>query len=112
MKKVGWVIAMALPLLGAPAMANDKGEDKDCKSVKMSEIPGVVQDTLLEQAQGGKVEELCKKGDKGNELYKAEIVKGSKGTEIQVNPAGTVVKRGKAHDESNEPEHQGSEKSY
>jgi hypothetical protein len=109
MKKVGWVIAMALPLLGAPAMANEKGEQKDCKPVKMSEVPGVVQDTLLEQSQGGKVEELCKKGDKGTELYQAEIVKGGKGTEIVVNPAGTVVKRGKAHDESKEPEHKGGE---
>ena len=110
MKKVGWVIAMALPLLGAPAMANEKGEHKECRPMKMSDVPGVVQDTLLEQSQGGKVEELCKKGDKGAELYQAEIVKGGKGTEIQVNPAGTVVKRGKPHDESKEPEHKGGEK--
>ena len=110
MKRLSWVIAATLPLLGAPVLAGEKGEHQECHKVQMSDLPGVVQDALKQEAGGGKVEELCKKGDKGEEMYKAEIVKGGKGTEIQVNPAGTVVKRGKPHDESKEPEHKGGEK--
>jgi len=87
-------------------LANDKGEHQDCQSVRMSDLPAAVQDTLKQEASGGKVEELCKKGDKGAEVYRAEIVKDGKGRDLELDANGNVVKHGKSHDESQEHEHQ------
>jgi hypothetical protein len=105
MKRLSWVIAATLPLLGAPVLAGEKGE---CKPVKMDALPGTVQDTLKQEANGGNIEELCKKGDKGAEVYKAELVKEGKGRDIEVNAACKVLKTGKTHDESKE--HKSGEK--
>jgi hypothetical protein len=107
MKRLSWVIAATLPLLGAPVLAGEKGEHQECRKVQMGDLPGVVQDALKQEASGGKVEELCKKGDKGAEIYKAEIVKDGKGRDVELNPDGKIVKHGKVHEESQETEHHG-----
>src|SRR5262245_55755813 len=105
MKRIGWVIAMALPLLGRPLLANEeKGEQHQHESVTMRDLPAAVQDTLRKEAKGGKIEELRKETRGGEVIYEAEIVKDGKGTDVEVRSSGKVVERGTPHDESAEHE--------
>jgi hypothetical protein len=105
MKRLSWVIAATVPLLGSPVFAGEKGEHHVHQSVKMKDLPAAVQDTLQKEANGGKLEELRKeKNEQGQVIYEAEIVKDGKGTDIEVDSSGKVVERGQSHDESQEHE--------
>jgi hypothetical protein len=89
--------------VGGRALADENESGHEHQSVTMAELPAPVQTTLKREAKGGKIEELRKETKKdGTVLYEAEIVKNGKGTDIEVNAAGKVVERGKAHDESGE----------
>jgi hypothetical protein len=107
MRRSVWTIALALPLLAGPALANNEKGEKGHhhESVKMEDLPSAVQDTFRKESSGGQIEELHKMTHKNGEVfYKAEIVKNGKGADLEVNSAGKVVERGKAHDESKENE--------
>jgi hypothetical protein len=105
MRKITWAIAAALPLLGPPVFAHEKGEHHKHKSVKMEDLPPAVQDTFRQEAGTGKVEELRKeKKASGEVIYEAEIVKDGQGTDIEVDSSGKVLERGKTHDEKAENE--------
>jgi hypothetical protein len=85
-KRLGWVLAAALPLLGGRALANDeKDEGHAHEAVKMEEL-------LRKETRHGKV------------IYEGEIVKAGKGVDLEVGSDGKVVLRGKTHDESKEHE--------
>ena len=105
MKRLSWTIAAALPLLGSPVFAGEKGEHHKHHSVKMEDLPAAVQDTLRKEANGGKIEKLRKETNgRGQVVYEAEVVKDGKGTDIEVDSSGTVVERGQSHDENQEHE--------
>jgi hypothetical protein len=107
MKKLVWGFAAAVPLLTSPAWADHEKNEKNHRheSVKMADLPAPVQETFRREAAGGEIEEVRKETRKSGEvIYEAEIVKAGKGTDLEVNAAGTVVERGKPHDESKERE--------
>jgi hypothetical protein len=107
MRKLGTLLlAGALGTgLGAHAFAHENEGGHEHQSVRMSEAPAAVQDTLNREAKGGKIEELRKETRKdGSVVYEAEIVKKGKGTDLAVSSDGKVVDRGKTHDESSEHE--------
>jgi hypothetical protein len=105
MRRVGWVLAVGLGLLGGPVLAQEKGEDHRHESVKMEDLPAAVQETFRAEAQGGRVEELRKETTReGKVVYEGEIVRNGKGTELEVGADGKVIERGKPHDESKEHE--------
>ena len=90
---------------GARALAAENESGHEHQPVAMSDLPGPVQATFKRESKGGKIEELRKETRKdGTVIYEGEIVKNGKGTDIEVNPAGKVVERGKTHDESSEHE--------
>jgi hypothetical protein len=90
---------------GARALADENESGHEHQSVTMADLPAPVQATFKRESKGGKIEELRKETRKdGTVIYEGEIVKNGKGTDIEVNSAGKVVERGKAHDESSEHE--------
>jgi len=90
---------------GARALADENEKGHEHQSVTMADLPAPVQATFKRESKGGKIEELRKETRKdGTVIYEGEIVKNGKGTDIEVNSAGKVVERGKAHDESSEHE--------
>jgi len=130
MRKLGWVIAVALPLSGQPLLAATgggqegqdqqqqgqgqqmqgeqtqaaKGEQKE--SVTMDQLPPAVQSTFRSEAQGAQVEELSKETQNGKTVYKGEIVKNGEGYKLKVSEEGKVLHKCGPHPEKNEPEHQ------
>lgn len=113
MRKAGrWVVAGALALggLGTPVFAHEKSEQGAAqKKVTMDELPSAVQSTFQKEAAGGQVEELRSEKRAGKTIYEGEVVQNGKGTELQVSQDGSILKRGKPHDEATEKEH-GEEK--
>jgi len=90
---------------GVRALADENEKGHEHQSVTMADLPAPVQATFKRESKGGKIEELRKETRKdGTVIYEGEIVKNGKGTDIEVNSAGKVVERGKAHDESSEHE--------
>jgi hypothetical protein len=88
------------------ALADEDEAGHKHESVTMADLPAAAQKTFKREAKGGKVEELRKETRKdGSVAYEAEIVKSGKGSEIEVSAEGKILERGKAHDESSEPEH-------
>jgi uncharacterized membrane protein YkoI len=91
--------------LGGRALADENESGHEHQSVTMEELPAAAQTTFKKEAKGGKIEELRKETRKdGTVVYEGEIVKNGKGRELEVNAAGKVLERGKAHDESSEHE--------
>jgi hypothetical protein len=103
------LLAGALGLGGVGrAMADEERGSHEGQSVTMADLPAAAQNTLEKASKGGKIEELYKETrEDGSVVYKAEVVKNGKGTDIKVSADGKVLDRGKAHDEKSEPEHQG-----
>lgn len=96
------VLASRGPVL---AHENEKEKDHAHEAVKLEDLPAPVQATFRREAKGGELEELRKETRKdGKVIYEAEIVKGGKGWDIEVNADGKVVERGKAHSEEKERE--------
>ena len=90
---------------GVRAFADENESGHEHQTLTMAELPAAVQSTFKRESKGGKIEELRKETRKdGTVIYEGEIVKNGKGTDIEVNSAGKVVERGKAHDESREHE--------
>jgi hypothetical protein len=87
--------------------ASAKGHpDTKHESVKLSDLPAAARKTLEHEAQGGKLQELCKDTSKnGTVSYEAEVVKDGKGTDVAVSEKGMLLERGKTHEESGEREH-------
>jgi hypothetical protein len=110
MRNVGrWVFVGALALgAGGPVFAHEKGEAGQAhKKVTMDQLPSAVQSTFQKEAAGGQVEELRSEKRAGKTIYEGEVVQNGKGTELQVSEDGSIVKRGKPHDEAMEREHGG-----
>jgi uncharacterized membrane protein YkoI len=106
MKRMGWALALALPLLGGPVLADDEKGEHHHDSVKMEDLPAAVQDTLRKESAGGKIEELSKEKRKGEVIYEAEIIKNGMESELEIDSSGEVVDRGKEH-RSHEEHEQG-----
>ena len=97
--------ALGLGLSGRVLAAEENESGHEHQTLTMAELPAAVQSTFKRESKGGKIEELRKETRKdGTVIYEGEIVKNGKGTDIEVNSAGKVVERGKAHDESREHE--------
>jgi hypothetical protein len=77
--------------------AHEKGE-----KVSMADLPAPVKATFDKQAKGGEVEEVYKDTKNGKTVYRGEIVKNGKGTDLEVSESGKILHRGKPHDESKE----------
>jgi hypothetical protein len=92
-------LAAAVP---TGALANEEHEHG--QSVTMNDLPKPVRTTFENESQGGRVEELRKetKSD-GRVVYWGEVVKHGQGTELEVSKSGSVMHRGKVHNESEEP---------
>ena len=95
MKQTIWTIAATLPLLGGPVLADDKGEEHEPEMVMMQDLPAPVLETLRKESAGGKIVDLEKEKKDGRVIYEAEIVKGGKKTEVEVDILGKVIERGK-----------------
>jgi hypothetical protein len=113
MRNIGrWVFAGALALggFGGTAFAHGQGEEGHAhKKVTMDQLPSAVQSTFQKEAAGGQIEELRSEQRGGKTIYEGEVVQNGKGTELQVSENGSILKRGKTHDEATEREH-GEEK--
>lgn len=96
--------------VGGRVLAAEGESGQEHKTMKMGDLPKPVQTTLKKEAKGGKVEEVTKAETRsdGTAIYKAEVVKKGKGTEIEVDAHGMVVEKGKPHSESSEPSEHGN----
>jgi hypothetical protein len=92
---------------GARADEKVKGQpETKHESVTLAELPPAARAALEREAQGGKIEELHRQTSKDRKVsYEAEIVRGDKGTDVEVSEKGMVLSREKPHDERVEPEH-------
>ena len=87
----------------APVMANEAVEHEHGQVVEMSALPAPVKATFDKESKGGTLEEVRKDTLKdGRVVYRGEVIKKGKGTELEVGENGKVLHRGKAHDESKE----------
>jgi hypothetical protein len=94
------VVCLTLGGGGAAWAHGEKG-----KTMSMSDLPQTVQDTLKREAKSNKVEEIRKSTDEsGNTVYKAEILEGTRGTDLTLSRDGKVLDR-KSHEESTEGSH-------
>jgi len=99
MKRIIPVItATAVLALGVwtPLSAAEEKEE----TIKMSDVPAVVQQTFKEEAAGGKIVRVEKEGAN----YEAVIKKNGKEWGVEVNADGKVVSR---HDEKKEHKQKG-----
>jgi hypothetical protein len=107
MRRIGrWLCAGTLALggLGGTALAHGHGEAGN--KVTIDQLPAAARSTFEQEAKGGNIEELRSEKRGGKTIYEGEVVNNGKGTELQVSEDGTLLKRGKAHDEASEKEHQ------
>jgi uncharacterized membrane protein YkoI len=57
-----------------------------------------VQQVFQREANGGRVDELCRETLDGRSVYEGEILKSGKATLLQVDSSGQIVHRGPTHD--------------
>ena len=110
MRRIGrWLFAGTLALggLGGTALAGGHGEESQAGSkVTIDQLPDAARSTFEQEAKGGNIEELRSEKRGGKTIFSGEVVNNGKGTELQVSEDGTLLKRGRAHDEATEKEHQ------
>jgi uncharacterized membrane protein YkoI len=70
--------------------AEEKAGEKD-EVVSLSQAPAAVQATIKAQAGDGKIGKIVKGMDNGKTVYEATITKGSKTTDISVDPDGKLL---------------------
>lgn len=98
-KVMGFVACLAL---GGSGIAFAHGQSSSMEKMSLGDLPQPVQDTLKREAGSSKVEEIRKSTDQsGNEIYKAEIVRGDKGTDLKLSQDGKVLSR-TSHNEAGE----------
>ncbi len=97
-----WVLAGSLAFGGlAGAQAHDKSERHVGQKVTIEELPSAVRSTFEKEGKGGKIEELYRETQNGKTLYEGEVVKGDRGTHLDVSEDGKVLTRS-THDEAAE----------
>ncbi len=109
MRSIGRFILAGTLAMGAfagTAAARGHGEAKKGQEMTLGELPPAVRSTFNEEARGGKIEELHKKKEDGKTIYEGEVIKGGKGSDLEVSESGKVLKRGAPHEEATEHEEQ------
>ena len=91
-----WTLTAALCLsLLTPAalvvMAEDKDGDEHEEKVALDQCPTKVQETIKQEAAGGKIEDIAKETEGGATIYEVDIVKDGKEIEVKVDADGKVV---------------------
>ena len=103
MKYIVPTIAVAAVLtLGAwaPAYAEEENE----QTVKMSDLPAVVQTTIKDKAGSNQIEKIEKKTEKGQTIYEAVINKKGKEWSIEVDGNGKFLKQYQENEEKEKGE--------
>ena len=97
------VLIACVGLGGGAGVAFAHGQSSN-QDLSLGDLPQPVQDTIRREAGSKRVEEIRKSTDQnGNDVYKAEIVSGTRGTDLKLAPDGSVISRS-SHDEAAEHE--------
>jgi hypothetical protein len=101
MKRTLMSLIASAALVGGAGGAFAKS-DSSQQHLSLSDLPTPVQDSIQREAKSKRVEELRKTTDaNGNEVYKAEIVSGTRGTDLTIAPDGKIIDR-TSHNEAAE----------
>ena len=97
------LLSLAMCLAPSPVQAEDDDDD-DEESLTLAELPAVVRDTVLREAQGGTIQEIEREQKKRGTVYEVEIQKQGQVLEIQIAADGQVIKRKVEKDKGREPQ--------
>ena len=93
----------ATPAPGMHEQGQAGENEQKGEPVDVSALPAPVKATFDKESKGGTLEEVRKDTNKdGKVVYRGEVMKKGKGTELEVAESGKVLHRGKAHSEKNE----------
>jgi len=79
----------------------DDDEDEDEEQVSIDQVPAAVKATILEEAQGGTIEEIERETEDGKTVYEAEVIINGEEVEIEVAADGTLLSK-KVEDDDDE----------
>jgi len=106
MKKT--IAAISIAVIGSLAcpVFLTAAEEKE-ETVKMSDLPAVVQTTIKDKAGSNEIMKIEKKTEKGKTVYEAVVNKNGKEWSIEVNAKGKFLRQ---YEESKEKEKEKGEK--
>jgi len=90
-------IAM-LVLAGTLAVATPTSIYSGRHFYSVHQLPAQVQQAFLQEAGGGRVDDLRRETLDGRLVYEGEILQGGKATLLQVDSNGQILHRGPTHD--------------
>ena len=94
MAKTGLVCALIMLFAALSlGLADDEKEDKEEKTIELSDCPKAVQKTLKREANGSELEEITKEEEDGKTVYEAEVEIDGKDYEIEVAEDGTLLSK-------------------
>jgi hypothetical protein len=88
------VLTAGASLAASPAVrqeaSKEKGGDSE-RSVKMSELPAAVRETVREQSRGAKIRGLSVETENGVTNYEVELRVNGRARDVLIDPSGAVV---------------------
>jgi hypothetical protein len=86
------VALVALCFVAVQVVAAEKPETGKETKISLKQLPKAVRATLLKEAKGGKIDEIEKCVNKGVVTYSADVTKGGKSFDVEIDATGKLIK--------------------
>jgi hypothetical protein len=85
-----------LPLFATGCRTHQREREENETEVTLDQVPPAVKDAFSRESGGAPLGTIKREQEKGKTVYEANITKGAKTWEVEVDEAGNVVKRKEA----------------
>lgn len=106
---LGAIVVAVVATVALLAWAAEGGPKE--QKVTLDQVPPAVKATILQESQGGKVEDIAREAEDGKTIYEADVIKDGKEIELRVAEDGKLITR-KLEGEAKEEGEKGKEEKH